>query len=205
MGWGAVGLGLGAGSSHVCLPVLHSLKGLGLGRDHEGGRCGPRQVPGVVFGSNRGLCAFGGHHRGVGWRGLREAGGLSVFLERCHGRRAGAGPALSAVVHHGLGGGGTGARAARARRRQGVGLHQLGFGGLCVLPEVRKTEKAPRATVSEGLSGTAATDAAQNSQPATAKWASGQKMLYPDHFTSPNWDKFTDTLIIARRYQCDNV
>lgn len=136
-----VGLGFGGGSSRVCLPVLHSLKGLGLGGDHEGGRCGPRHVPGGVFGSNRGLRGFGGHHGGVGRRRLREAGGLSVLLEGCYGRRAGAGPALGAVVHHGLGGGGTRARAARTGRRQGVGLHQLGFGGLRVLPEVRTEKK----------------------------------------------------------------
>lgn len=109
-------MNLGVNSSHVYLSVLHSLKGLGLGRDHEGGRCGPRHVPGVEFGSSGGLRGFRGHHGGVGWRGLREAGRLSVFLESCYGWRAGPGTTLSTVVHHGLGGGGPGARAARTRR-----------------------------------------------------------------------------------------
>lgn len=44
------------------LSVLHSLKGLGLGRDHESWGCGPRDVPGVEFGSGRGLGGLGGHH-----------------------------------------------------------------------------------------------------------------------------------------------
>lgn len=44
------------------LSVLHSLEGLGLGRDHEGWGCGPRHVPGGEFGSGRGLGGLGGHH-----------------------------------------------------------------------------------------------------------------------------------------------
>lgn len=91
------------------LSVLHSLKGLGLGRDHEGRGCEPRHVPGIEFGSGRGLGGLGRHHCSVGWRGLGEAWRLSVFLERCHSRWAGAVTPLGAVVHHGLGGGGTGA------------------------------------------------------------------------------------------------
>lgn len=45
-----------------CLSVLHSLKGLGLGGDHEGWGCGPRHVPGVEFGSGGGFGGLGGHH-----------------------------------------------------------------------------------------------------------------------------------------------
>lgn len=95
------------------LSVLHSLKGLGLGGHHEGRGCGPRHVPGVEFGSDRGLRGLGGHHCSVGWWGLGEAWRLSVFLESRHSGWAGAVTTLGAVVHHGLSGGGTGARAAR--------------------------------------------------------------------------------------------
>lgn len=94
------------------LSVLHSLKGLGLGRDHEGWGCGPRHIPGVEFRGGRGLGGLGGHHCSVGWRGLGKAGRLSIFLESRYSRWAGAVTTLGAVVHHGLGGGGTGARAA---------------------------------------------------------------------------------------------
>ena len=44
------------------LSVLHSLKGLGLGRDHEGWWSGPGHVPGVEFGSGWRLGGLGGHH-----------------------------------------------------------------------------------------------------------------------------------------------
>lgn len=98
------------------LSALHSLKGLGLGRDHEGRGCGSRHVPGVELGRDGGFGGLGGHHRGVGRRRLGEARRLSVLLQRRHGGLAWAGPALSAVVHHGLGGGGAGAGAAGARR-----------------------------------------------------------------------------------------
>lgn len=107
-GKGGVGVGVAR------LSVLHSLKGLGLGRDHEGRRCGPRHVPGGEFGRAGGFGGLGGHHRGVGWGGLGEARRLSVLLERRHGGLAGAGPALGAVVDHGLGGGGARAGAAGA-------------------------------------------------------------------------------------------
>lgn len=106
--------GVGGGRGVARLSVLHSLKGLGLGRDHEGRRCGPRHVPGVEFGRGGGLGGLGGHHRGVGRGVLRETRRLSVLLERCYGGLAGAGPALGAVVDHGLGGGGAGAGAAGA-------------------------------------------------------------------------------------------
>lgn len=98
------------------LSVLHSLKGLGLGGNHEGWGCGPRHVPRVEFGSDRGLRGLRGHHCSVGWRGLGEAWRLSVFLESCYSRRAGAVTALGTVVHHRLSGGGSGARAAGAGR-----------------------------------------------------------------------------------------
>lgn len=91
------------------LSVLHSLKGLGLGGDHEGGGCRPGHVPGVEFGSGRGLGGLGGHHCSVGRRGLGEAWRLSVFLESCHSRWTRAVPTLGTVVDHGLGGRGTGA------------------------------------------------------------------------------------------------
>lgn len=91
------------------LSVLHSLKGLGLGGHHEGWGCRPRHVPGVEFGSGRGLRGFRGHHCSVGWRGLGEARRVSIFLESCYSRWARAVTTLGSVVHHGLGGGGTGA------------------------------------------------------------------------------------------------
>lgn len=111
---GLKGLGLGW-ESHMAAgstwpSVLHSLKGLGLGRDHKGRGCGPD----VEFGSGREVGGLGRHHCAVGWRGLREARRLSIFLEGCYGWWTRAVTTLGTAVDHRLGGGGTGARAARA-------------------------------------------------------------------------------------------
>lgn len=102
-----VGGGMDGSLGRGSLSVLHSLKGLGLGRDHEGRGCWPRHIPGVVFGSVGGLGGLGRHHCGVSRRGLGKARRLSIFLQRCNRRWAGAVPALGAVMHHRLGRGGT--------------------------------------------------------------------------------------------------
>lgn len=124
------------------LLVLNSLEGLGLGRDHEGGWCGARYVPGVKFRSGRGLRGLGGHDCIVGWWRLREAWRLSIFLESGHSRWAGAVATLDTVMHHGLSGRCTGARAAGAGGGKGVGLHQFGLRSLRILPAVRNIERS---------------------------------------------------------------
>lgn len=82
------------------LSVLHSLKGLGLSRDHKSWGCWTRHVPGVEFGSGGGLRGLRSCHGGVGWWGLRKTRRLSIFLESCYGRWTWAVATLSAVMHH---------------------------------------------------------------------------------------------------------
>lgn len=132
----------------VITSLLHSLEGLGLGRDHN--RSGPHagQVPRTQFRGRAGL-GFGRRHGGgcrtafrslgncpivARWR-LRK-GGLAVFLEGRYGRNTGSLASGPHVVHHGLGRGGARARAARAGRGEGVGLYEFGFGSLRILPEM---------------------------------------------------------------------
>lgn len=144
MSWGSPGL------ITVCFPSpLHSLKGLGLGRDHNRSSPHAGQIPRAQFRGRAGL-GVGGKRRGgcrTRFRGLRdclivarwrlsEGGSFAVVLESCHCRNTSSLASVCHVVYHGLGGGGAWARAARARWGQGIGLHQFGFGSLCILPEM---------------------------------------------------------------------
>lgn len=138
----------------VLAPSLHSLEGLGLGRNHNRGGTHPGQVPRAQFWGRAGLGVGVRGRRGGGWctgctwfKGLggtlgvarwwlREGGCLAIFLKGCHSRNTGSLAPGCHVVHHGLSGGGAWARAAGARWGKGVGLHQFGFGSFCILPEI---------------------------------------------------------------------
>lgn len=136
MSWGGLGLVLCMFSS-----LLHSLEGLSLGRDHN--RSGPHagQVPRTQF-RGRAVLGVGGSHGGLWRTTFRSLGNslnvaLAVFFEGHHSWNTGLLASGPHVVHHGLGGGGAWAGAARARGGEGVGLHQFGFGSLCILPEMK--------------------------------------------------------------------
>lgn len=86
---------------------LHSLKGFALGRHQD-----PRSGHGQAHWWIRQPEFRGG---GGFWGRLHELGGLTVLLEGADGRGPGSLNAGSGVVHHGLGGRGTGARASRTR------------------------------------------------------------------------------------------
>lgn len=83
---------------------LHSLKGFAL-RRHQDPCSGDSETHRWVRQPE-----FGGSRRF--WRGLQELRGLPVLLEGADGRGSGSLAAGSGVVHHGLSGRGTGARAA---------------------------------------------------------------------------------------------
>lgn len=133
----------------VILYILHSLESFGLRRDHNWSCPHAGQVPRTQF---RGRAGFGvGGRRGgwcrTGFRSLgsclnvarwrpRQGGGLAVYFVGSHSWNTGSLAPKPHVMHHGLGGRGAWARAAGAGWGEGVGLHQLGFGSLCILPEM---------------------------------------------------------------------
>lgn len=120
--------------------LLYSLKGLCLGRDHN--RSGPHagQVPRTQFRWRAGLgvsCRRGGLGGALfGSLGNRLNVALAVVFKSGHSWNADGLTPGPHVVHHGLCGGGSWAWAARPRWGKGIGLHQFGFGGLCILSEM---------------------------------------------------------------------
>ena len=148
MSWGSSSLYLCV-NTVLCLQLQNSLGGLGLGRDTNS--FGPHvgQLPCVQFRGIVGVGVWGWNRdRCTGFRSLvncqivarwrvREGGGLAVFLKGRHSRNTTMLASGPHVPYHRLGRGGVWARAASAGWWQRVGLHQFGFGSLCILPEMR--------------------------------------------------------------------